>query len=254
MKAITAIAGRDLKSGLFSLRGAAIFFFFTIILGAFFQSFIYTFLEMQQQGPMMGGEAPTLDQLITAVFNNLHFVLLMALPAVTMASFADEKQTKVFRLLQTAPLSSASIVLGKFLGCVLLMGLVLASSLAFIGFTTAYGNPDLGLVLSSYLGIMLLICSHLAFGLWVSSLTSHQFIAFIFTMAGLFFMLILNWIAPHISSSEGVEGFVKYLASTSHLEPFLRGLISVGDVSYFVLVTVFFLFLSTVAVDAERWR
>ncbi len=254
MRAVLAIAGRDLKAGLFSMRGAAIFFFFLIILGSFFQSFVYTFVSMQQEAPMMGGEAPNLDQLVTAICHNLHFILLMALPAVTMASFADEKQTKVFRLLQTSPLSASGIVIGKFLACAGLMLLVLASSGVYMAFMRAYGNPDIHLILTSYLGLFLLICSHLAFGLWISSMTSHQFLAFIFTMAGLFFMLILNWIAPQMSSNEGVKGFIKYIAATTHLDPFLKGMITVSDVSYFAIASVFFLFLSSVAIDSERWR
>lgn len=248
------IAGRDLKASLWSIRGAAILFFFLIILGSFFQSFVYTFVEMQNNAPMMTQEAPSLSQLVQALSHNMNFILLLALPAVTMVSFAEERRQKTLRLLQTAPLGVWQMVLGKFFGAFALMGVLLLSSLVYIGYMVGYGNPDPGVIVSAYVGLTLLVAANVSFGIFVSALTSHQFLAFIFTIAGLFFMLILNWIAPNITSQEGVEGFVKYLASTTHLDPFLKGMMSVADVGYFLLVTGLFLFLTHQAIIAEKWR
>ena len=254
MTAILALAGRDFRANMFSLRGASIMFFFLIILGAFFQSFVYTFVEMSSSAPSMGASPPNLDQLVQATCHNLNFILLMALPAVTMASFSEERKTKSLRLLQTAPIGAFEIVMGKFFACFMVLSVVLVGSFVYMGFIAAYGKPDFGLMASSYLGLFLLVASHVAFGIFVSSMTSHQFLAFIFTLGGLFFMLILNWIAPNIASDTGVQGFVKYLASTTHLDPFFKGVISVGDVSYFLLMTVLFLFLSAQVIDSQRWR
>lgn len=253
MNAIFTIARRDLASYFNSMKGAVVFWFFLIFMGFFFQSFIYTFVELQQRAPMMGGEAPTLEQLLTAIFHNLHFILLLAVPAVTMAAFAEEKRTHAIRLLQTAPISATQIVLGKFLACAGLLALVLLASAVYPLFTTKYGNPDIGPILTSYLGIFLLMCSQVAFGLWVSSMTSNQFIAFVFTMFGLFLLLILNWVAPNITSG-GTEGFVKYLASTTHLDVFFKGMITVGDVMYFVVFISLFLFFTNAVLDSQRWR
>lgn len=254
MRAAYSIASRDFKANIFSLKGASIMFFFMIILGVFFQSFVYTFVEMIDQAPSMGVEAPSMDRLVQAVFHNLNFILLLALPAITMASFSEEKKSKLDRLLLSSPVRPAEIVLGKFLASLGIVCSVLLGSSVYMIFLCTYGNPDPGLILSSYLGIHLLSFSHIAFGLWVSALTSHQFLSFIFTMGGLLLMLILNWIAPNISSSDGLEGFIKYLASSTHLEPFLKGSISISHSAYFLLVTILFLFLSTLQVESERWK
>ena len=254
MGSVLAIAKRDFLSYFASMKGATIFFFFLIFMGFFFNSFVYTFVEMQQRAPMMGGQAPTLDQLLKALFYNLHFILLLVVPAVTMASFAEEKKAHTFRLLQTAPVSSLQIVMGKFVAAVgLLLAVLLASSL-YPMFTVWYGNPDLGPVWTSYLGIMLLVSSQVAFGLWISSLTSSQFIAFIFTMAGLFLLLILNWIAPNITGSGWLESFFKYAASTTHLDVLFKGMIAVTDMAYFICFTSLFLFFTNVTIDSQRWR
>lgn len=254
MGAVLTIAKRDFISYFTSFKAAVIFWFFLFLLGIFFYSFVYTFLELHRNSSSMGGVAPTLEQFLAAIFNNINFILLLVVPAITMASFSEEKRTQVNRLLQTAPINATQVVLGKYLACCMIMGLVLLSSLVFPFFTLNYGNPDIWVIVTSYLGIFLLVCSQLSFGLWVSSMTDNQFLAFAFTMFGLFLLLILNWVAPNITNSEGVEGFVKFLASTTHLEVFLKGIISISDTIYFIAFSTLFLFFTNSILDSQRWR
>ena len=223
-------------------------------MGIFFQSFCSTFLELQAQASQYGGEAPKLSQLLTAIFQNLHFILLFIVPAVTMATFAEEKKTQVHRLLMTAPVSTGQIVLGKFFSAAGVLGMALLASAVFPLFLFKYGNPEFGPIFSSYVGLFLLLSSQVAFGLWVSSMVTHQFLAFMFTVFGLFLLLILTWIAPNISSSGMMEEFVKYLAATTHLENFFNGLITVADLTYFAAFIGLFLYFTNVAVESQRWR
>jgi ABC-2 type transport system permease protein len=254
MNSIIAIASRDLRSYFASPKAAAIFWFFLIFMGFFFNNFVQMFLQMQQQAPMMGGQAPTLEQLLRALFYNLHFILLLIVPAITMASFAEERKTHSLRLLMTAPCTATHIVLGKFLAASAIMALVLLSSIVYPMFTVSHGNPDVMVIVSSYLGIFLLMLSQIAFGLWVSSLTSNQFIAFLFTMFGLFLLLILNWMANSLSGGGVFESVLKYLASSDHVDSFFKGTISVGHVSYFLCFIALFLFFTNVTLDSQRWR
>ena len=222
-------------------------------MGFFFNNFVNMYLNMQQQAPMMGGQAPTLDQLMRALFYNIHFILLLIIPAVTMASFSEEKKSHTMRLLMTAPATSLEIVLGKFLASLLLMTLVLLSSLAFPLFAVQYGNPDKSVLLTSYFGIFLLVISQISFGIWISSLTSNQFLAFLFTMFGLFMLLILNWMASALTGGGLAETVLKYIASSDHLDAFLKGSLSVSHVAYFLCFTATFLFLTNVSIDSQRW-
>lgn len=211
-------------------------------------------MQMTNQAPMMGGQAPTLEQLLKALFYNLHFILLLVVPAVTMASFSEEKRNQSIRLLQTAPVTALEIVLGKFFAAAGLLGLVLLASAVYPLFTITHGNPDKMMILTSYIGLFLLVASQIAFGLWVSSMTSNQFMAFLFTMFGLFLLLILNWMAPNLSGGGITESILKYMASSDHLDSFFKGSISVGHTTYFLVFTAMFLFFTNVTLDSQRWR
>lgn len=254
MGAIGTIAYRDLRSFFTSLKGFVTFWFLLLFMGIFFQSFCATFLDVQQQTLQYGGETPKLSQLLTAIFQNVNFILLFIVPAVTMSSFAEERKTQVNRLLQTAPVTTWQVVWGKFLACAGVLGLVLVASIVFPLFLFKYGNPEFGPILTSYLGIFLLMCAQVAFGIWISSMVTNQFLAFIFTSFGLFLLLILAWVAPNMSSSGAVEEFLKYVAATPHLDNFFSGMLSVADVGYFAAFIGLFLFFTNVAVDAQRWR
>lgn len=254
MSSVLTIAGRDLKAYFSSPKAAAIFWFFLIFMGFFFNNFIHMFLQMQQQAPMMGGQAPTIEQLLRALFYNLHFILLLIVPAVTMASFSEEKKSQSLRLLVTSPVTATEIVLGKFLAATGIMALVLAASFVYPLFTMTHGNPDTMVILSSYLGIFLLMASQVSFGLWVSSMTSNQFIAFLFTMFGLFLLLILNWMAGSLGGGGIFESVLKYLASSDHVDAFFKGTISVSHTMYFLCFTAMFLFFTNVTLDSQRWR
>lgn len=254
MSIVMTIAWRDFRSYFASPKGTAIFFFFLGFMGFFFQNFVATFVEMSQRAPMFGGEAPTLEQLLRALFYNLHFILILIIPAVTMSSFSEERRNQTIRLLQTAPVTATQIVLGKFLASVSVLALVLLCSAVYPIYTKLYGNPDVGVIVVSYLGIFLLMGAQVAFGLWVSSMTTNQFMAFLFTMFGLFLLLILNWIAPNIAGSGIMESVVKYLASTDHLDQFFKGMLTVSDVTYFLCFIAMFLFFTNVVLDSQRWR
>ena len=157
MNAIFTIAWRDLRSFFSSFRGAIILAAFLCLTGFFFSSFVYSFMEMQSRGSAMGGQGPTLDQLLKALFYNMHFLIILVIPAVTMSTFAEERKNHTIRLLQTAPVTPLQIVLGKFLAASGMLIIVLLCASVYPLFCMLYGNPDLGVLLTSYLGLIFLI-------------------------------------------------------------------------------------------------
>ena len=158
------------------------------------------------------------------------------------------------RLLLSAPISSSTIVLGKFFGSCFALLITLMLSLAYILYLFFYGNPDFGTVLSSYIGLYLLICSQTAFGLWVSSLTEKPILAFLFTLFGLFFFIIINFFAPIIESNTSLHSAIRYLGYQEHLDNLFNGLMRVSDISYFLIFTACFLAFATTSIERQRWR
>lgn len=250
MSAVMTIAWRDFKATFATPKGAAIFFFFMALMALFFYSFIATFTDSQNQY----GMGLSLEELLRAMFYNFHFLMILVVPAISMATFSEERKTQSLRLLFTAPVTPLQIVLGKFLATVAVVGLVIAASFAYPLYIITYGNPDVGVIMASYLGLFLLMCSQLAFGMWISSMTSNQFMAFLFTMLGLFLLMILNWLVPSMTEPGITADVVKYIASTDHLDVFLKGVISVRSTTYFLCMTALFLFFTNIVLDSQRWR
>jgi len=254
MSPVMTIAMRDIRSYFASPKGAAIFFFFLGFMSLFFYLFIMTYMEYAQRAASMGGEGVSLEQLIRAFFDNIYFILLLVVPAVTMSSFSEERRNQTLRLLQTSPVTAMQIVAGKFIAAVSVLAFVLACSAVYPLFIKMYGNPDAGVIWTSYLGVLLLMSAQVAFGLWVSSMTNNQFLAFLFTMFGLFLLLILNYYAPNMTSGGIWESVVKYIAAKEHLDSFFKGILTVADVTYFVCFVAVFLFFTNIVLDSQRWR
>lgn len=254
MSGMLTIAKRDFLAYYHSLKGSIIFWFFLLLIGLFFYYFVYAYLQYQQQSIAMGGQTPKLSYFLNAIFQNLNIIYLLVIPAITMGSFAEEKKNHVDRLLLTSPVSVLEIVMGKFLASVGVLSLVLLASSVYPLYAVVYGNADIGPILSSYLGVFLLLCAQVSLGLWVSSTTDNQFIAFAFTMFGLFLLLILDSIAPSMTQSGWAESLISYLATSSHFESFLKGLVTIKDMVYFLAFSSLFLFLTHISIDSKRWR
>jgi ABC-2 type transport system permease protein len=254
MSASLTIAKRDFLSYYHSLKGSIIFWFFLFLIGIFFYYFVYAYIQYEQQAAQMGGDAPRLSFFLTAFFQNLNIIFLLVIPAVTMGSFAEERKHHTERLLMSSPVKVFDIVLGKFIASTGVLSLVLMASAVYPIFLVFYGDADIGTILSSYLGVFLLLCAQVSLGLWVSSTTDNQFVAFVFTMLCLFLLLILDSIVASLSNTGWVEHLLRYLATSGHFQNFLQGLISVKNLTYFVIFTFSFLFFTHLTVDSRRWR
>ncbi|MDA9951588.1 ABC transporter permease [Oligoflexaceae bacterium] len=254
MSAIRVIFWRDFRAYFSTPKAAIINFVILIIMSLFFISFVSTYLDAQRSAAEYGGVSYTLPQLLRAFYFNLHFILILIVPGVTMSVFSADRLSHSYKLLQNAPVFAYQIVIGKYLAAVALLSLILLSTFVYPAYLVMYGNPDIGPIITAYLGIFLLIASQVAFGVWIASMTESQFMAFGLTITGTFILMILNWVAPNISGGGIGEGILKYMASTPHLDNFIKGLITVADTTYFLIGVFIFLLFATSVVDSERWR
>ena len=178
------------------------------------------------------------------------WILIFLIPAVTMRSFSDEKKQGTLELLLTKPISHLQIVLGKYFGAFLLIILALIPTLLYVYTISELGNPignlDVGITLGSYIGLLFLTAAYTSIGIFASTLSDNQIVAFIIAV----FLCFLLYI--------GFEGLADVLGSlienfgmASHYKSMSRGVLDTRDIIYFLSITALFLFLTVKRVNTE---
>jgi len=184
------------------------------------------------------------------------FVFLFLIPAITMRSFADEKHNGTIETLFTKPLTDIQIILAKYLAGVLLVILSLLPTLVY--FLTVYelgqprGNLDAGAIWGSYAGLLFLGASFTAIGIFASSLTDNQIIAFIAGAALCAFAYIGFEFIYNLSLFGPIDLFIKSLGINAHYASMSRGVIDTRDVLYFLSVIALFMLLTKFVLERRK--
>ncbi len=192
------------------------------------------------------------EMVIVPSLGNMSIILLFIIPLVTMRSFAEERKNKTFSLLLSSPVHLSEIVAGKFLAClgvVTFMILLSSYSILFIGMV---GQPELGPIISGYLGVILMMGCYIAMGVFASSLTDNQIIAAVIGFGLALFMWVLE--LPAQNSDSGIGMILKEISLRSHLEPFLKGILDTKNIAYYLSFMAFILLITHQVLDSRRWR
>ncbi|MFH1729170.1 MAG: ABC transporter permease subunit [Pseudomonadota bacterium] len=252
---------KELKSYFTSPVAYLVLSVFTIISGLYFYivlSSFYTRINQYKVYSQLYRNPEFLERInlnemvISPLFQFLIIVLIFIVPALTMRLIADEKKAKTDELLLTTPLSLYEIVLGKFLGSFLFLLILLSTTLVFIAILFIYGAPELGPVITGYLGLILIGTVLLAIGIFASSLTANQINSYFISFAIGLLLLITGWAGQ--LTSERIGGVLNYLSITSHYQNLAKGLIDSKDICYYLSFIVFFLFMAKSSVESMRWR
>ena len=219
------------------------------ILGFLFLANLDNYFLLQPQLMQFENTPGVTDIVITPLMHVAAIILLMIMPLLTMRSFAEEKRNRTLRLLVSAPLSMSEIVLGKFLGLMLFV-FILLTMLMLMPLSLYLGTSlDSGKLLSIYLGMLLLLATFTAIGLYLSSLTENQTIAAISTFGVLFMLWIIDWLGGSVSNGHSV---LSYLSLLQHHQSMLEGIFNSSDIAYYLLLIVGFLVLTIRQLDRER--
>lgn len=180
---------------------------------------------------------------LTPFFQLAPLVLLLLIPAVTMKSISDERRQGTIELLMTKPLSVGQIVIGKFLGAFALVILAIVPTVLYILILNPYGMPsgnmDLASTTGAYLGLLFLIAAYTSIGIFCSSLSDNQIVAFISAVIICFILYLgFDQLADLIKTS---AAFIEKIGMNYHFKSMSRGVIDTRDVIYFISVAVFFL-------------
>ena len=256
MANVLAIAWRDIRSVFTSPIAYVVLTGFELLAGWFFFNLFAQFNRIVGVYPNLPGYDTTWinlnDAIIAPLLQNLSVVLVIVVPMLTMRSFAEERSSGTYELLFTSPVRVAEMVAGKFLAGLVMVILMVGLTLLFPIILIAYGNPETGLIVSGYLGLLCMAAALVAVGNFTSALTSNQIIAAVSALVISLLLFVINW--PAEGAGETMKAVLLYLSITEHFGVLVRGVIDTKDIIYFVSLTVVFLFLTHRAVESARWR
>lgn len=246
---IWTIAGRELRSLFLSPLAWVILAVVQGLCGYFFLLYLDLYLQLQ---PRLAGlpNGPGVTQIVIApLFNTAASILLLVAPLLTMRLISEERRAQTLSLLLSAPVSMTEIVLGKFVGILSFVLLMLALIGLMPLSLLVGGSLDIGLWAAGLLGLVLLLASFCSVGLFVSTLTNQPTVA----AFGTFGVLLLLWILD-LAGTTGNDGseLFSYLSMLSHYQQLLKGVFSSTDVLYYLLITGAGLILSIRRLDAGR--
>jgi ABC-2 type transport system permease protein len=183
---------------------------------------------------------------LTSFFYLAPWILIFLIPAITMKTFADEFRSGTIEILKTRPITNVTLVLGKFFAILTLLIIVLIPTFVYAYSIHELGNPvgnlDYGSISGSYLGLFLLASSFASIGIFTSTLSKNQVVAF---LLGICMVFLFYYGFDAVSSLFGDYSYtIKLFGMNEHYKSISRGVIDSRDVLYFMSIIIFFLFVS----------
>ncbi|MDN3706267.1 gliding motility-associated ABC transporter permease subunit GldF [Myroides ceti] len=236
-----AILLREIKSFFGSIIGYLVIVVFLVLNGLFLWVFdgSYNILQSGYND-------------LTPFFKLAPWILLLLIPAVTMRSFSDERKQGTIELLLTKPLSIYEIVSGKFLGAFVLIFIAIIPTVLYVIILNPYGNPmnnmDIGSTIGSYIGLLFLIAGYTAIGIFSSTLSDNQIVAFIYAIVlSLIFYMGFDQLGGMLKLP-----FLERIGMDFHFKSMSRGVLDTRDVLYFISVA--FLFVSATVFNLKSMK
>lgn len=188
---------------------------------------------------------------LRAFFSIAYWTLFFFIPALTMRLLAEEIRSGTIELLLTRAISDREVIIGKFLSTFLLILVAILFTIPYVITIASIGNLDIGAVICGYLGLLLMSGAYISIGLWASSITRNQIVAYLTALfVGLFFHLLFDMLA---SSFTGFVGqFFNTLSMRVHFDSISRGVLDSGDLVYFLSIIVLGLFLSEISLSRRN--
>jgi ABC-2 type transport system permease protein len=238
MENILIIAKKEFKSYFISPIAYVFITVFLVISNfLFFQGFF-----LNNQADMRG------------YFSLLPWIFLFFVPAVTMRSWSEEKKGRTLELLLTWPISDIEVVIGKFFAAFAFLAVAILASVTIPITIMTLGNPDMGPIIGGYLGALLMGAAYLAIGLWISSHTENQIIAFIVGVVVTFVLFIISNPFVLMAVPHWMAPVLNYIGLGNHFESIERGVIDSRDILYYLSIIGFFLFLNVQSLGSRKWE
>jgi ABC-2 type transport system permease protein len=202
--------------------------------------------------PAMGRELNVTDSVMRPLFSNLTVILLLLMPMVTMRLFAEERRSGTIELLLTYPVRDGAVLLGKFFAALTLYAVMLLLTLLYPAIVAYFVRVEWGVLLTGYVGLLLMGATFIAVGVCISSFFENQIMAGTVTFLVLLMFWVIGW------SGDAAGGVWKTILSElsiiEHYDTFAKGIFDTKDVIYYVNFTLLALFVGLKSLEARRWK
>lgn len=236
MNKVLAIAQKELKT-YFRSPIAYIILISTI---SIFNIFFFLIIDRNQEASLRD------------VFRVMEFLFIFIVPLLTMKTFAEEKSSGSMEFLMTTPTTNTEIVLGKYLGSLIFLTLIIGITSSYYFIIEFFGQPQVWVVLAGYLGIWLEGALFVAVGILTSSWTKNQIIAAMSSYVILFLLYFSMSFIKYFSGTAAV--LIRYIGTWSHAENFTVGLITVADLVYYLSGILICLAFTRLSTENRLWR
>lgn len=257
MAAAWTIAKREFKTLLVSPMPYVVIGIFAFVAGIHFLVTLQNFDMILQRAELQSQFAQDTsmfdrinlnEMLIAQVVSFAFFLFIFAVPALTAPSIAEERKQGTYELLFTSPVSTWSIIFGKFMANLGLFLLLASCHALFLAVMFLFGNPEAGPVLSAYLGLLLFGAVLVAIGVFASSLTSNTVVAYFIALLLSLGLLMIGWGAKVAPGN--LATFLEQAALDTHFQNFNKGVIAVSGLTYFITLAMLFWAATNVSIES----
>lgn len=280
MRNTLAIAGREVRAYFTSPLAYVVIGVFLVLSGYIFWASLYRFSELCLRfgnNPYVSQQLNVNDMVVRPLFGTIGIIFLLMIPIITMRLLADERRTGTAELLFTCPLTSAQVVLGKFLGAAVLLFSMLGVTLTYPLLIMRGGAaPDLKPTYIGYFGVFLMGLAFLSIGLLISAMTDNQVVAAVGGFGALLLLWVIDWMAEsatvtlasvfntlsmglwerlHLGLGGPTLGqLLGKLSIIDHFQDFRKGLLDTQHVVFYASVVFLALFVTQRILESRRWR
>jgi ABC-2 type transport system permease protein len=250
-----AIVRRELLYAFNSVVAYAVATVFVLLAGYFFYNLLgyFNLASIQaMQNPAATRDLNLTEAVVRPLMSNIAVILILILPLLTMRLFSEERKSGTAELLFTFPISDWDAIWGKFLATLVVFAAMLLLTVLYPILLFKHASPEVGPIVTGYLGLFLLGAAYIAMGIFFSTLSDNQLVAGVSTFGFGLLFLIIAWVTPFVSPT--TAAVVNQLSILEHFESFSTGVLDSNDVVYYLSFVVFFLFLSSRVLDSNRWR
>ncbi len=235
MRNVLPIFRRDMFAYFYSPVAYIVISVFLILTGWFFTSEMFLSNESS----------------LRSVFGIIPFIFIFFIPAVTMRLLSEERKSGTIELLVTMPVSDIEIVLGKYFAGLGFLIVALLFTLPYALTIIILGEPDTGMLFTGYIGLVLMGASYVSIGIFASTVSKNQVVAFIISFAIIFVLWLINKFLMFVPPP--LVPLLQYLSIDYHYENIGRGVIDSRDIAYYLSLIVFMLSLSKLSLESRKW-